>query len=151
MSPNPVSIVSLQRKCFGALQPDFWQWGRGLTRFLIFTAQHTCCYDPSANHLPPVERRTSKPGSSILSHKYCWVQCYSCAHTTRQWRDKTQTHPHYQSLIQLPSVQNYQNHTHTLNSIPVKPAAMPADQHWHTIRWCVVSNETYSMAYVAFS
>jgi len=164
-----------------------------MTRYLIFTAQRTRCYDSRANHLPPVERRTSKPESSTLSHNYCCAQ-------TRQWRDTmatqphqctshdisqttpwslihdnaqaspipqsnkdfhhipnkssvmtTQTHPHYLHLCHLLLPHAQLSEPHTPNSIPVEPAAVPADQHWHTTRWCVISNETYSMAYVAFS
>lgn len=165
-----------------------------MTRYLIFTAQRTRCYDSRANHLPPVERRTSKPEPSTLSHNYCCAQ-------TRQWRDTTATQPHHYCtshditqttpwcLIHdnaqaspLPQSKNKDNHIpnksslmttqthphylhlchlllphaqlsepHTPNSIPVVPAAVPADQHWYTTRWCVISNETYSMAYVAFS
>lgn len=164
-----------------------------MTRYLIFTAQRTRCYDSRANHLPPVERRTSKPESSTLSYNYCCAQ-------TRQWRDTTatqphhctshditqttpwclihdnaqaspipqsnnkdyhipnkssvmttQTHPHYLRLCHLLLPHAQLSEPHTPNSIPVEPAAVPADQHWHTTRWCVISNETYSMAYVAFS
>ena len=72
--------------------------------------------------------------SPLLSHdKGNQIPINSCLMTT-------QTHPHYLRLLHLLLPHAQLSEPHTPNSIPVEPAAVPADQHWHTTRWCVISN-----------